>query len=127
MKDNFDLHSWKYNQLTEEIRKEIESYIDGIIPLIKKIDVGYTDYGSLYKIKVLDDKGDELTVKDDDDFRGYRRFDSDDIKYVAKKLGIQVDSRFGGRSYDYTYYNDLEPVFDNIGIELDHDDSMDVS
>ncbi len=127
MKDNFDLHSWKYNQLTEEIRKEIESYIDGIIPLIKKIDFWYTDYGSLYKIKVLDDKGDELTVKDDDDFRGYRRFDSDDIKYVAKKLGIQVDSRFGGRSYDYTYYNDLEPVFDNIGIELDHDDSMDVS
>ncbi len=127
MKDNIDLHSWKYNQLTEEIRKEIESYIDGIIPLIKKIDFWYTDYGSLYKIKVLDDKGDELTVKDDDDFRGYRRFDSDDIKYVAKKLGIQVDSRFGGRSYDYTYYNDLEPVFDNIGIELDHDDSMDVS
>jgi hypothetical protein len=127
MKDNFDLHSWKYNQLTEEIRKEIESYIDGIIPLIKKIDFWYTDYGSLYKIKVLDDKGDELTVKDDDDFRGYRRFDSDDIKYVAKKLGIQVDSRFGGRSYDYTYYNDLEPVFDNIGIELDHDDVMDVS
>lgn len=127
MKDNFDLHSWKYNQLTEEIRKEIESYIDGIIPLIKKIDFWYTDYGSLYKIKVLDDKGDELTVKDDDDFRGYRRFDSDDIKYVAKKLGIQVDSRFGGRSYDYTYYNDLEPVFDNIGIELDHNDAMDVS
>jgi len=127
MKDNFDHHAWKLNQLHEEIRKEIESYIDGIIPLIKKIDVGYTDYGSLYKIKVLDDKGDELTVKDDDDFRGYRRFDSDDIKYVAKKLGIQVDSRFGGRSYDYTYYNDLEPVFDNIGIELDHDDSMDVS
>ena len=52
MKDNFDLHSWKYNQLTEEIRKEIESYIDGIIPLIKKIDFWYTDYGSLYKIKV---------------------------------------------------------------------------
>ena len=37
MKDNFDLYSWKYNLLTEEIRKEIESYIDGIIPLIKKI------------------------------------------------------------------------------------------
>jgi len=127
MKDNFDLHSWKYNQLTEEIRKEIESYIDGIIPLIKKIDFWYTDYGSLYKIKVLDDKGDELTVKDDDDFRGYRRFDSDDIRYVAKKLGIQVDSKFGGRSYDYQYYNDLVPVFDNIGIELDHDDAMDVS
>ena len=84
-------------------------------------------YGSLYKIKVLDDKGDELTVKDDDDFRGYRRFDSDDIRYVAKKLGIQVDSKFGGRSYDYQYYNDLVPVFDNIGIELDHDDAMDVS
>ena len=62
MKDNFDLHSWKYNQLTEEIRKEIESYIDGIIPLIKKIDFWYTDYGSLYKIKVLDDKGDELSA-----------------------------------------------------------------
>ena len=127
MKDNFDLHSWKYNQLTEEIRKEIELYIDGIIPLIKKIDFWYTDYGSLYKIKVLDDKGDELTVKDDDDFRGYRRFDSDDIRYVAKKLGVQVDSKFGGRSYDYQYYNDLVPVFDNIGIELDHDDAMDVS
>ena len=127
MKDNFDLYSWKYNLLTEEIRKEIESYIDGIIPLIKKIDITYTDYGSLYKIQVYDDKGDELTVKDEDDYRGERRFDSDDIRHVAKQLGIQVDNRFGGRDYDFSYYNELEPVFDNIGIELDHNDVMDVS
>ena len=80
MKDNFDLYSWKYNLITEEIRKEIESYIDGIIPLIKKISFTYTDYGSLYKIQVYDDKGDELTVKDEDDYRGERRFDSDDIR-----------------------------------------------
>ena len=37
MKDNFDLYSWKYQQLTEDIRKGTESQIDGIIPLIKKI------------------------------------------------------------------------------------------
>tara|TARA_B110000003_G_scaffold221205_1_gene221155 strand:+ start:728 stop:1111 length:384 start_codon:yes stop_codon:yes gene_type:complete len=127
MKDNFDLYSWKYNQLTEEIRKEVETYIDGIIPLIKKIDFTYTDYGSLYKIQVYDDKGDELTVKDDDDYRGQRRFWIDDIRYVAKQLGIQVDDRFGGRSYDFSYYNDLITVFDNIGIKLDHNDVMDVS
>lgn len=127
MKDNFDLYSWKYNLITEEIRKEIESYIDGIIPLIKKISFTYTDYGSLYKIQVYDDKGDELTVKDEDDYRGERRFDSDDIRYVAKQLGVQVDNKFGGRSYEFSYYNDLEPVFDNIGIELDHNDAMDVS
>ena len=127
MKDNFDLYSWKYNLLTEEIRKEIESYIDGIIPLIKKISFTYPDYGSLYKIQVYDDKGDELTVKDEDDYRGERRFDSDDIRHVAKKLGIQIDNKFGGRSYDFNYYNDLIPVFDNIGIELDHNDAMDVS
>ena len=127
MKDNFDHHAWKLNQLHEEIRKEIEMYIDGLIPLIKKIDFWYTDFGRLYKIKVLDENGDELTVKDEDDYRGERRFNSDDIRYVAKKLGIQVDSKFGGRSYDYQYYNDLVPVFDNIGIELDHDDAMDVS
>ncbi len=127
MKDNFDLHSWKFNLLTEEIRKEVESYIDGIIPLIKKIDFTYTDYGSLYKIQVYDDKGDELTVKDDDDYRGQRRFDSDDIRYVAKQLGVQVNDDFGGRSYNSSYYNDLITVFDNIGIKLDHNDVMDVS
>ncbi len=127
MKDNFDLYSWKYNQLTEEIRKEVETYIDGIIPLIKGIDFWYTTYGGLYKIKVYDEKGDELTIKDEDDYRGQRRFWVDDIRYVAKQLGIQVDDRFGGRSYDPRYYADLVQVFDNIGIKLEHDDSMDVS
>ena len=127
MKDNFNHHAWKLKQLQEDIRKEVESYIDGIIPLIKKINFYYTDYGSLYKIQVYDDKGDELTVKDKDDYRGERRFNSDDVRYVAKKLGIQVNDNFGGRGYDYNYYEDLIPVFDNIGIELDHDDSMDVS
>ena len=118
---------WKLKQLQEDIRKDIEAYIDGIIPLIKEIDFWYTNYGRLYKIKVYDENGDELTVKDEDDFRGARRFDSDDIRYVAKKLGIQVNSDFGGRNYNPDYYNDLEQVFDNIGIKLDHDDAMDVS
>ncbi len=36
MKDNFNHHAWKLKQLQEDIRKEVESYIDGIIPLIKK-------------------------------------------------------------------------------------------
>ncbi len=111
----------------EAIVDRIAIRLDGIIPEIKEIDFWYNNYGSLYKIKVYDDKGDELTVKDEDDYRGMRRFDSDDIRYVAKKLGIQVDSRFGGRNYDFMYYKDLEPVFDNIGIKLDHDDAMDVS
>ena len=43
------------------------------------------------KLKVLDENGDELTVKDEDDYRGERRFNSDDIRYVAKKLGVQVN------------------------------------
>ena len=127
MKDNFNHRAWKLKQLQEDIRKEVEAYIDGIIPEIKKIDFTYTDYGRLYKIQVYDDKGDELTVKDSDDYRGQRRFNDDDIRYVANKLGVQVDNKFGGRSYDYNYYLDLEPVFDNIGIELDHNDAMDVS
>ena len=101
MKDNFDHHAWKLNQLHEEIRKEIEMYIDGLIPLIKKIDFWYTDFGRWYKIKVLDENGDELTVKDEDDYRGERRFNSDDIRYVAKKLGVQVNDDFGGRTYDF--------------------------
>jgi|TARA_Y100000361_G_C10913006_1_gene214944 hypothetical protein len=127
MKEDFNLYSWKYQQLTEEIRKEIEEYIDGIIPLIKEIDFWYNNFGRLYKIKVYDENGDELTIKDDDDFRGQRRFNSDDIRYVAKQLGIQVNNDFGGRVYKPQYYEDLEQVFDNIGIKLDHDDAMDVS
>ena len=127
MKEDFNLYSWKYQQLTEEIRKEIESNIDGIIPEIKGIDFWYNNFGQLYKIKVYDDNGDELTIKDKDDYRGQRRFLSDDIRYVAEKLGIQVDNRFGGRSYDPRYYNDLVQIFDNIGIKLEHDDAMDVS
>ena len=127
MKENFNLHSWKYNQLMEEVRDEIQSQIDGIIPLISKIDFTYTDFGRLYKIQVYDESGDELTIKDEKDYRGERRFDDDDIRYVANKLGIQVDSTFGGKSYDSSYYVDLVPVFDNIGIELEHGDIMDVS
>jgi|TARA_Y100000389_G_scaffold202997_1_gene250036 hypothetical protein len=127
MKENFNLHSWKYNQLMEEVRDEIQSQIDGIIPLISKIDFTYTDFGRLYKIQVYDESGDELTIKDEKDYRGERRFDDDDIRYVANKLGIQVDSTFGGKSYDSSYYADLVPVFDNIGIELEHGDIMDVS
>lgn len=127
MKENFNLHSWKYNQLMEEVRGEIQSQIDGIIPLISKIDFTYTDFGRLYKIQVYDESGDELTIKDEKDYRGERRFDSDDIRYVATKLGIQVDSTFGGKGYDSSYYADLVPVFDNIGIELEHGDVMDVS
>ena len=127
MKDNFNLHSWKYNQLMEEVRDEIQSQIDGIIPLISKIDFTYTDFGRLYKILVYDESGDELTIKDEKDYRGERRFDDDDIRYVANKLGIQVDSTFGGKGYDSSYYADLVPVFDNIGIELEHGDIMDVS
>tara|TARA_R110001592_G_scaffold192170_1_gene438807 strand:+ start:60 stop:446 length:387 start_codon:yes stop_codon:yes gene_type:complete len=126
MKDNFNLHSWKYNQLMEEVRGEIQSQIDGIIPLITKIYFVYNNYDRLYKIEVFDENGDELTIKDEKDYRGERRFDSEDIRYVANKLGIQVNTSFGGRGYDSSYYADLEPVFDNIGIELDHDDSMDV-
>jgi hypothetical protein len=126
MKDNFNLHSWKYNQLMEEVRDEIQSQIDGIIPLISKIDFTYTDFGRLYKIQVYDESGDELTIKDEKDYRGERRFDDDDIRYVANKLGIQVDSTFGGKGYDSSYYADLVPVFDNIGIELNHNDSMDI-
>tara|TARA_B100001778_G_scaffold319223_1_gene308518 strand:- start:3430 stop:3813 length:384 start_codon:yes stop_codon:yes gene_type:complete len=127
MKDNFDHHAWKLNHLQEEIRKEIETYIDGIIPLIKRIDFTYTDYGRLYKIQVYDENREEITIKDEDDYRGERRFDSDDIRHVAGKLGIQVNNNFGGRSYDSRYYDDLEQVFDNIGIELSHNDAMDVS
>ena len=103
MKDNFDHHAWKLNQLHDDAFATIAS--DGF----------------------LDENGDELTVKDEDDYRGERRFNSDDIRYVAKKLGVQVNNDFGGRTYDFNYYKDLEPVFDNLGIELDHDDSMDVS
>ena len=97
MENNFDHHAWKLNHLQEEIRKEIETYIDGIVPLVKKIDFTYTDYGRLYKIQVYDENREEITIKDEDDYRGERRFDSDDIRHVAKKLGIQVDNNFGGR------------------------------
>ena len=127
MKEDFNHRSLKLQQLQEEIRKEVEEYIDGIFPLIKAIDFSYTDYGQFYKIRVFDKNGDELTVKDDDDFRGYRRFDEEDIKHVAKKLGIQVNDDFGGRNYNYNYYEELIPVFKNKGIKLTHDDIMDVS
>tara|TARA_Y100000592_G_scaffold89713_1_gene147306 strand:- start:750 stop:1133 length:384 start_codon:yes stop_codon:yes gene_type:complete len=127
MKDNFNHRAWKLRQLQETIREEAEQYIDGLIPAIKAIDFTYNNYGRLYKIKVYDDKGEELTIKDDDDYRGKRRFRDDDIRYVAKKLGVQVDDKFGGRYYDFQYYNDLIPVFDNIGIELSHNDAMDVT
>ena len=127
MKDNFNHRAWKLKQLQEEIEKEIQKYIVGIIPAIKGIDFSYTDCGRFYKLRVFDDQGEELYVKDSDDYRGERRFNSEDIRYVAKQLGVQVNDDFGGRFYRYEYYQDLIPVFDNIGIILSHDDIMDVS
>lgn len=127
MENNFNHRAWKLKQLQEDLKKEVEMYIDGIIPEIKKIDFTYTDFGRLYKIQVFDDKGDELTIKDEDDYRGHRRFYDEDIRYVANKLGVQVNDDFGGRSYNFSYYEDLIPVFDNLGIEIDHNDAMDVS
>ena len=61
MKEDFNHRAWKLKQLQEEIRKEIETYIDGIYPLIKRIDFTYTDYGSYYKLLVFDENGDEVT------------------------------------------------------------------
>ena len=53
MKDNFNHRAWKLKQLQEEIEKEIQKYIDGIIPAIKGIDFSYTDGGRFYKLRVF--------------------------------------------------------------------------
>ena len=127
MTDIFNHRAWKLKQLQEDIREEVEKYIDGIIPAIKEIYFSYTDYGRYYKIKVYDEQGEELMVKDEDDYRGERRFNPEDIRYVAKQLGVQVNDTFGGRYYDFDYYQDLVPVFNNLGIKISHDDAMDVS
>ena len=105
-----------------------QEQIDEILPRIKVLDFWYTDYGALYKIKMLDENGKELyLINDPDDVYGWDRLNDDGARYIAKKLGITVTSDFGGRSYDYEYYESLVPAFKDKGIELQHDDSMDVS
>ena len=39
----------------------------------------------------------------------------------------QVNDKFGGRTYSFNTYEDLIPVFRNKGIDLTHNDVMDVS
>ena len=109
-------------------------------PLLDRMEViripGYTEAEKIEiaKLHLIPDqikdhglKNGELTIKDEDDYRGHRRFYDEDIRYVANKLGVQVNDDFGGRSYNFSYYEDLTPVFDNLGIEIDHNDAMDVS
>jgi len=128
MKDSFDIQKWKFDQLMEALEKDTQEQIDEILPRIKVLDFWYTDYGALYKIKMLDENGKELyLINDPDDVYGWDRLNDDGARYIAKKLGITVTSDFGGRSYDYEYYESLAPAFKDKGIELQHDDSMDVS
>tara|TARA_R100000781_G_scaffold110294_1_gene75634 strand:- start:745 stop:1131 length:387 start_codon:yes stop_codon:yes gene_type:complete len=128
MKDSFDIQKWKFDQLMEALEKDTQEQIDEILPRIKVLDFWYTDYGALYKIKMLDENGKELyLINDPDDMFGWDRLNDDGARYIAKKLGITVTSDFGGRSYDYEYYESLVPAFKDKGIELQHDDSMDVS
>jgi hypothetical protein len=128
MKDSFNIQSWRFNLMMEALEKETQEQIDALLPKIKRIDFSYTDYGALYKIRVYDEDKKELyIVNDPDDMFGWDRLDDDGIRYVASKLGIKVTNDFAGRTYNYDYYQSLVPDFKNKGIELTHDDAMDVS
>ena len=128
MKDSFNIQDWRLKLMMEALEKETQEQIDELLPKIKRIDFSYTDYGALYKIRVFDENKKELyIVNDPDDMFGYDRFDDDGIKYVADKLGIKVTSDFAGRTYNFDYYQSLVPEFKSKGIELTHDDAMDVS
>lgn len=128
MKDSFDIQKWKFDQLMEALEKDTQEQIDELLPRIKGLDFWYTDYGALYKIKMYGEDGKELyLINDPDDVYGWDRIDDDGVRYIAKKLGITVTSDFAGRSYSYDYYQSLVPAFKAKGIELQHDDSMDVS
>ena len=128
MKDSFDIQRWKFDQLMEALEKDTQEQIDELLPRIKGLDFWYTDYGALYKIKMYGEDGKELyLINDPDDVYGWDRIDDDGVRYIAKKLGITVTSDFAGRSYSYDYYQSLVPAFKAKGIELQHDDSMDVS
>tara|TARA_R100001244_G_C5163763_1_gene131232 strand:+ start:1047 stop:1433 length:387 start_codon:yes stop_codon:yes gene_type:complete len=128
MKDSFDIQKWQFNRLMEALEKDTQEQIDELLPKIKGLDFWYTDYGALYKINMYGKDGKELyLINDPDDIYGWDRIDTDGVRYIAKKLGIPVTDDFAGRSYDYDYYQSLVSAFKDKGIELTHDDSMDVS
>tara|TARA_R110002167_G_scaffold241291_1_gene446609 strand:- start:558 stop:950 length:393 start_codon:yes stop_codon:yes gene_type:complete len=130
MKDSFDIQKWKFDQLMEALEKDTQEQIDELLPRIRGLDFWYTDYGALYKIKMTDENGKELyLINDPDDVYGWDRLNVDGARYIAKKLGITVTSKFANHHsyYDYNYYQSLVPAFKAKGIELQHDDSMDVS
>jgi len=128
MSDSFNIQKWRYNLMLEALEKETQEQIDELIPKIKRIDFSYTDYGSLYKIRIYGSDGNELyIVGDDDDLFKYNRLNDDGIIYVAKKLKIPVTDQFADRYYDFDYYESVKPAFKAKGIELTHDDAMDVS
>ena len=114
--------------MMEALEKQTQEQIDELLPKIKRIDFSYTDYGALYKIRIYgEDKKELYIVNNPDDMFDWDRLDEDGIRYVANKLGIKVTNDFAGRSYDFDYYQSLVPKFKNKGIELTHDDVMDVS
>jgi|TARA_B100001778_G_scaffold303180_1_gene280364 hypothetical protein len=128
MEDSFNIQNWRFKLMMEALEKQTQEQIDELLPKIKRIDFSYTDYGALYKIRIYgEDKKELYIVNNPDDMFDWDRLDEDGIRYVANKLGIKVTNDFAGRSYDFDYYQSLVPKFKNKGIELTHDDVMDVS
>ena len=128
MEDSFNIQNWRFKLMMEALEKQTQEQIDELLPKIKRIDFSYTDYGALYKIRIYGgDKKELYIVNNPDDMFDWDRLDADGIRYVANKLGIKVTNDFAGRYYDFDYYQSLVPKFKNKGIELTHDDVMDVS
>ena len=128
MKDSFNIQNWRFKLMMEALEKETQEQIDELLPKIKRLDFSYTDYGVLYKIRMYGEDGKELyIVNDPEDMFGWDRLDDDGARYIANKLGIKVTDEFASRSYNFDYYQSLISDFKNKGIELTHDDAMDVS
>ena len=146
MKDNFDLHEWNKKRylgeldIDQNINKddegssfnithggddpkmgaELESDAnvvgEGLGDRISKIDIGYTEQGRLYGVKIEDASGKRLGKLGQDDFNG-----------LLKMLNIDDEIPFKMSFDDEDILNNIVNQLQDQGIDASWDDIMDVS
>tara|TARA_R110001592_G_scaffold5928_1_gene32289 strand:+ start:1668 stop:2192 length:525 start_codon:yes stop_codon:yes gene_type:complete len=89
---------------------------EGLNDRISKVDIGYTDQGRLYGVKIEDASGKRLGKLGNGDFNG-----------LLKMLGIKDEIPFRISSGDYDILDSIVKQLQDQGINASWDDIMDVS
>ena len=99
-----------------ELESDANVVGEGLNDRISKIDIGYTDQGRLYSVKIEDASGKRLGKLGDDDFNG-----------LLKMLNIKDEIPFRMSFGDEDILDSIVKQLQDQGIDASWDDLMDVS